>query len=214
MLRRILCALALVTPLISGGAVWAQTADKPAQPETLMLIQEGVLLTVPAGWREVSRGVNEGHFVAKHLPANESLSNWTRMITVQTYRSPLDSAAQYLDSLAHVMSNFCDPVSIGPLITASADGYEAAMRETSCGRVRGDDAGEYMLHKAIKGQSSFFVVQWSARLPPFDVKAGLPISKTEFDNWVGFMQTVRICRMDDSDRACIRPDKPEAADKK
>lgn len=204
MFNRILRALALAVPLL---------AAQPAQAQTQATLDEGIVLGIPVGWYEAFHGIRNGVFTAEHLPLGEGRKNWTRMIVVQTYRELPAGAALFLDRFAKEANTACERLAIGPLVTASADGYEAAMRETSCGKARDGGHGEYILSKAIKGKSSFFVVQWAARLPAYDPFAGIPIAAGELERWMTFMQASRICRMDDSDRACVRsgeaPAEPE-----
>jgi Rap1a immunity proteins len=168
--------------------------------ELAPIFSQLLLLYVPGNFRPVyEKESSTGTFyIAESVPAGESTSQWTQMIT-KTGAKGLASKANLTPqvlavNLAHRFNSVC-PTSFSDLDfgTMQIDGYDAYALVASCGTVS-DASGahsESTLIVEIKGSDDYYSVQWAVRGPAS--AQPVPLNEPIWRKRMQTMQPIKLC---------------------
>lgn len=141
---------------LTGGALQAQP-----------LKNENLLVGVPQGFKPAFKGAKNGVNMQEFIPADETLQNWTEMVTVQVFLSRKDlEPAPFLGAIRQKWGGSCDGTTATPVVTGKVNGYDAAAILLRCPLLTSTGKPEFTILKAIKGNDSFYVVQRAVRSTP------------------------------------------------
>ena len=137
-------------------------ATAPAQ-----LKDENLLVGMPQGFKVGFNESRNGMNMQERVPANETVQNWTEMVTVQVFlnRSDLDPA-QFLAMMEKRWAGACKGSTATPVATGRTGGYASATTLLRCPLLASSGKPETTMMKAIKGNDSFYVVQRAVRGVP------------------------------------------------
>jgi len=167
--------LALLFSLIATGAAPAPGADAPAtaggaQRVVAPVFHRLVAFTLPAPFKMSFERTTGNIYVREHVPAGETVDEWTRMISlggVQGLSYNADATLQaYLQALARGFQRHCPEtyvaLDLGPQPLVKEPSFASVV---SCGRVSsgGKAHSETSVMLAVKGPDDFYVLQWAER---------------------------------------------------
>jgi hypothetical protein len=145
-------AVAVAALLCLGAAAHAQLKD------------ENLLIGLPQGFKVGFSDSRNGMNMQEWVPVNESVQNWTEMVTVQIFlnRKDLDPA-QFLANMEKQWATACTGSTATPTVTGKTNGYSSATRLFRCPLLASSGKPETTVMKAIKGNDSFYLVQRAVR---------------------------------------------------
>jgi hypothetical protein len=167
--------LALFLALIAAGAAPAPGADAPtkaggAQRVITPVFHRLVAFTLPPSFKMSFERTTGNIYVREHVPAGETVDEWTRMISLSgvqglSYNADATLPA-YLQALARGFQRHCPEtyvaLDLGPQPLVKEPSFASV---ASCGRVSsgGKAHSETSVMLAIKGPDDFYVLQWTER---------------------------------------------------
>jgi hypothetical protein len=158
-----------------AGAASAPGADAPTktgggQRVITPVFHRLVAFTLPASFKMSFERTTGNIYVREHVPAGETVDEWTRMISlsgVQGLSYNADATLQaYLQALARGFQVHCPgtyvALDLGPQPLVKEPSFASV---ASCGRVSsgGKAHSETSVMLAIKGPDDFYVLQWTER---------------------------------------------------
>jgi hypothetical protein len=165
--------LALFLALIAAGAAPVPGADTKAggaQRVITPVFHRLVAFSLPQSFKMSFERTTGNIYVREHVPAGETVDEWTRMISlsgVQGLSYNADATLQaYLQALARGFQRHCPEsfvaLDLGPQLTVKEPSFASV---ASCGRVSsgGKAHSETSVMLAIKGPDDFYVLQWTER---------------------------------------------------
>jgi hypothetical protein len=166
--RALLAAPLLV--LVAGAATAAETGAGSAQRVITPVFHRLVAFTLPAPFRMSFERTTGNVYMREHVPAGESVDEWTRMISLSgvqglSYNADATLPA-YLQALARGFQRHCPEtyvaLDLGPQPLVKEPSFASV---ASCGRVSSGGKGrsETTVMLAIKGPDDFYVLQWTER---------------------------------------------------
>lgn len=172
-----------------------------AAPSYAQLKNENLLVGMPQGFKVGFQDSRNGMNMQEWVPANETVQNWTEMVTAQIFlkRSDLDPV-QFLATMAKQWAGACQGSTATPAATGKANGYLAATMLLRCPLLASSGKPETTMIKAIKGSDSFYVVQRAARSVPGE--AQLAQMKAHLD-------AVSVCDSRLPAHPCLMPGAPK-----
>ena len=177
--------IALASLLCLGAAAQAQ------------LKNENLLVALPQGFKVGFQDSGNGMNMQEWVPANETVQNWTEMVTVQVFlkRSDLDPV-QFLATMAQQWAGACKGSTATPAATGKTNGYASATTLLRCPLLASSGKPETTMIKAIKGGDSFYVVQRAARSVPGEAQ----LARTK-----AYLETVSVCDSRLRAHPCVMP---------
>ena len=155
---------------------------------------ENLIVLPPAGF--VVGHADTANFVSltEWIPANETVQNWSEMVTVQIFSRRGDlNPVPFLKSLQGHWLAACPGSTPAAVAPDKVNGYEAATMLLRCPRLAATSRPETTMFRAIKGKGSFYVVQRAIR------SSGTP---DEVERMKRYLGEVRVCEAGSSDRPC------------
>jgi hypothetical protein len=154
-----------------AGAAPVTGADTPAggaQRVIVPVFHRLVAFTLPRSFKMSFERTTGNIYVREHVPAGESVDEWTRMITLSgvqglSYNADATLPA-YLQALARGFQRHCPEsyvaLDLGPQSVVREPSFASV---ASCGRVSsgGKAHSETSVMLAIKGPDDFYVLQWT-----------------------------------------------------
>jgi hypothetical protein len=115
---------------------------------------------VPEGFKIIYQHKDSSGEIIEIISASETLENWSRMITIQTFTdgNKYDPEKFILD-ISRLAKDQCGSVQVEPVTTAQQNGFFFSHKVIMCSPNIKTDKAEIMNIKAIKGKDSFFVAQ-------------------------------------------------------
>ena len=131
------------------------------------LKNENLLVGMPQGFKVGFTDSRNGMNMQEGVPVNETVQNWTEMVTVQVFlkRSDLDPV-QFLATMEKQWAGACKGSTATPMASGKANGYASATMTLRCPLLASSGKPETTMMKTIKGNDSFYVVQRAARSVP------------------------------------------------
>jgi hypothetical protein len=159
--------------LLLAGAAAVRAADTGAggaQRVITPVFHRLVAFTLPAPFRMSFERTTGNIYVREHVPAGETVDEWTRMISLSgvqglSYNADATLPA-YLQALARGFQRHCPEtyvaLDLGPQPLVKEPSFASV---ASCGRVSsgGKAHSETSVMLAIRGPDDFYVLQWTER---------------------------------------------------
>ena len=153
-----------------------------------LLAAERLGWSMPEGWKV---GYQKGNII-ELVKKDESVQNWTRLITFQQYKSSEKTDGNTL--ITHMEQGFskdCKEVELIPFKNGFQGGYEIVHAILLCTTNKANGKGEIYQVKTLKGKEMFFVVQYAYRVEPF--KTGeFPLEESEMKQTIDYVAKVQI----------------------
>jgi hypothetical protein len=194
-------ALAFVcgAPLAAAQTQQSLTRSAVSARSISPVFHQLVAFTLPAPFTAAFEKTNGGFYIREHVPAGETVDDWSRMITV-TGSSGLASDERatpqaYLQAIARGFQRHC-PDTFATLDLGAAAVHEYAAYEviTSCGHI-GEAGGkahsETAIMLAIKGLQDFYTFQWAERGP--DSSRAPAIDEKYWQAQLAKLRPIRFC---------------------
>lgn len=147
---------------------------------------ENLLQPLPSGFKVVNEQV-EGHAsLTEMVPLDESVGEWTRMVTTQVYRGLSDPSffAKYKDQMKDRWSKACDVADTKPFSDSSENGYAAHVWLQVCAFKDKQKKPEITLFKFIQGRDATYVVQMAFHFQP---------TKAQLAESMAYLGKVTVC---------------------
>ena len=164
-----------------------------APPAAAQLVNENLLVKMPAGYKVGYHAENDKQMITEMVPSGETVDDWTEMVTVQIFRGRKLAPEQFRDSLMKGWNEGCPNASSKPTTSATENGYPSVLWLLNCPRNPKTGKPEITWFKAIRGNDSFYVVQKAFKFTP---------SKEQVAQWLGYLKSVSVCDTRLSDRRC------------
>lgn len=166
-------------------------------PSHAQLKGENLLVALPQGFKVGFQDSRNGMNMQEWVPANETVQNWTEMVTVQVFlkRADLDPV-QFLSTMAQQWAGACKGSTATPAATGMANGYISATTLLRCPLLASSGKPETTMIKAIEGSDSFYVVQRAARSVPSEAQ----LARTK-----AYLETVSVCDSRLPAHPCLMP---------
>ena len=158
------------------------------------LKKENLLHGMPDGYKVGHQSRKGNNLIVEMVPANETVQNWTEMLTVNiTFGNLPVTPVKYSELMKDMWGKSC-PDSGGSMIASGKEnGYPFAVWILSCQHNPSSGKPEWTLFKAIKGNDSFYVVQKAWRREP---------TKNKIKDWMQHLRKVKVCDSRLPDRKC------------
>ncbi|MBN9514849.1 MAG: hypothetical protein J0H97_15695 [Alphaproteobacteria bacterium] len=134
---------------------------------TAQLKNENLLVGLPQGFKVGFSEQRNGMNMQEWVPSNETVQNWTEMVTVQVFlnRTDLDPV-KFLTTLQQQWAGACKGSNATSVATSRVNGYLSASMLLRCPLLTSTGKPETTMVKTIKGNDSFYVVQRAVRAIP------------------------------------------------
>ena len=120
---------------------------------------------VPKGFKVAYKNANKSQSILEIIEKSESLKNWTRMITIQTFKDGKDyQPEKFILDMANLAKKQCGNVQVVPVKTGEQNGYAFVQKIILCNPNKQTNKSELMNIKAIKGNDLFYVAQVATRV--------------------------------------------------
>ncbi len=170
-------------------AVFLAPASARAQ-----LKDETLLQTLPPGYKFGLQKTQNALTVQEAIPENESLDNWTEMVTTQVFLGRRDlNPDQFRIMMEQRWSIVCKDSKFDDGKLGEEKGYPVLFWVMRCPLNPKTGKPEMTWLKAIKGNDSFYIVQKAFRFEP---------TQEQISRWLQYLQTVNVCDTRLPDRAC------------
>jgi hypothetical protein len=189
-------SLALAALLLAGFTVPSWPAQQVFRDERLIVFPDD---SWEVGFSDSKPALTMFEFV----PKGETVQNWTRLLTVQTFtgnKTPLADWAERFRSSFPERWN-CDGRKLIPSLSGWKNGYPWMRFIAICNRNPANNLGEMALIHIVRGRENLFIVQRAWRGPPFS-QAVAPVPPAEFQEWQTFMDQVVVCDPRYAENAC------------
>lgn len=136
-----------------------------AAAETTPKGTEQLRFHIPKGFKVAYKNENKSQSILEIIQKSESLENWTRMITIQTFKDGKDHQPEkFILSIANLAKKQCGNVQVVPVKTSVQNGYPFVQKIILCNPNKQTNKSELMNIKAIKGNNLFYVAQVANRV--------------------------------------------------
>lgn len=158
------------------------------------LKNENLLVGMPQGFKVGFSDSRNGMNMQEWVPANETVQNWTEMVTVQIFvnRKDLDPV-QFLATMEKQWEGACKGSTATPPVTGKVNGYTSATTLLRCPLLASTGKPETTMMKAIRGNDSFYLVQRAVR--------GVPTA-SQLDRTKQYLDGVSVCDTRVAARPC------------
>jgi len=138
--------------------------------------------------------------MTEYVPTDESVTDWSRMMTVQVFHGASISASGFLQGLGKRYMDSCPGTEVrgNGIRSGTVNAYPVSMLMLMCPRNPSTDKPETTLFRVIKGADALYAVQWSWRsVPPAE----------QIDQAVKSMTSVTVCDTRGTEHPCpqLRP---------
>lgn len=156
---------------------------------------ENLLQPLPGGFK-VANEQAEGHAsLTEMVPVDESVDQWTRMVTTQVYRGLSDASffAKYKEQMKDRWSKACDVADTKPFSDSSENGYATHVWLQVCAFNDKQKKSEVTLFKFIQGRDATYVVQMAFHFQP---------AKAQLAESMAYLGKVTVCDTRRADSPC------------
>ena len=156
---------------------------------------ENLLQPLPGGFK-VANEQAEGHAsLTEMVPVDESVDQWTRMVTTQVYRGLSDASffAKYKEQMKDRWSKACDVADTKPFSDSSENGYATHVWLQVCAFKDKQKKSEVTLFKFIQGRDATYVVQMAFHFQP---------AKAQLAESMAYLGKVTVCDTRRADSPC------------
>jgi hypothetical protein len=137
------------------------------QPAQAQLKDENLLAPLPAGFKVGYHESKGGMVIQEFVPANETVENWSEMVTAQIFLGQHDfDGVRVLGIIEQEWVKACPASKPNAISTARVNGYAAWNLFLQCPLLASTGKPETTFFRAVKGNDSFYIVQRAARSMP------------------------------------------------
>jgi hypothetical protein len=120
---------------------------------------------VPKGFKIAYQQENETSSVVEIISAAETLDNWSRMVTIQTFNDATKyDPEKYIIEISRRARELCGKVQVEPVTTSQQNGFAFSHKVIMCEPNLKTSKSEITNIKAIKGKQAFYVAQVTNRV--------------------------------------------------
>jgi hypothetical protein len=167
-----------------------------ARPALAELVNENLLAAAPPGYKVGFHDKKNDLQITEWVPANQTVQNWTEMLTVQVFYGLKIAPEQFMHQLEQRWHSACPGSGAAqPIVGSVENGYPTLVWILDCPKNPATDQLELTWFKAVQGNDSFYVVQKAFKFAP---------SKEQITRWIGYLKGVMVCDSRLPDRACPR----------
>ena len=165
-----------------------------ASAATAELVNENILIVAPPGYKVGFRDKKPETQMTEFVPANQTVENWTEMVTVQVFFGLKATPEEFMRELEKRWRAACPGAEDGaPVASGPENGYPTLVWILNCPQNPGTGKPEITWFKAVQGNDSFYLVQKAFKFTP---------TKEQVIRWVGYLKKVGVCDLRIADRAC------------
>lgn len=192
MLRR-LFRKELALMLLASLSLYAGTALAGLEDENL-------LQPLPDHFKIANQDGNKRMSLTEMVPKDESVDDWSTMVTTQIYYGAKDvSFDDYRSDMGQRWKSACDTAESASVKDGDENGYAFQLWVQSCHFNDAKRKPEITWFKMIKGHDSAYVVQVAFHHEP---------SKDEITQWMTYLGKVGVCDSRLKGQECTRGAKP------
>jgi hypothetical protein len=145
---------------------------------------ENLLVAVPKGYKPDYNAKNARGIITEMVPQNESVKNWTEMLTVQIFFRVKPGPDAFRQRIAQGWLKSCKGASAHTIAQGQENGYPFAVWMLACPRNAETGKPEWTWFKAIQGNDSFYVVQKAFKFEP---------ARLQIIEWTRYLKGVSVC---------------------
>jgi hypothetical protein len=165
-----------------------------AHPAMADLVNENLLAGAPPGYKIGFQDKNNDLQMTEWVPANQTVENWTEMVTVQVFYGLKITPEEFMHQIEQRWRNACPGAGDAqPIVGSVENGYPSLLWILDCPKNPATDKPEMTWLKGVKGNDSFYVVQKAFKFTP---------TKEQITRWIAYLKAVRVCDSRIADRAC------------
>ncbi|MEO7224322.1 MAG: hypothetical protein ABIY37_17780 [Devosia sp.] len=135
-----------------------------AVPARAELVAENLLTGLPDGFKVGFQTREGGMEMMEFIPAEESVENWSSMITIQVFHGMKNADGDaFASDVAQMWQGGCKDSSTERVEAGTVNGYAAALWHYWCPLNTQTGLPEEMWLEAIRGTDALYVVQYAYR---------------------------------------------------
>jgi hypothetical protein len=135
-----------------------------ASSPTAALENENLLTTIPSGFKVGFQNKSASQAIAEYVPEQESVEDWSRMVTVQIFYSLKGADPEaFAGKLAKQWLAACSGGAARKATSNVENGYKFSLWIYNCPRNPQTGKSENMWMKAVSGADSLYSVQYAYR---------------------------------------------------
>lgn len=155
---------------------------------------ENLLVRIPPGYKVDFQRNDSNARITEMVPANESVKNWTEMLTVQVFYRLSDVAPEKMkNQLEQLWSKACPGSQSKQIKSGVEGGYPSITWVMTCKSNPSTGKPENTWFRTIQGVDSLYVVQKAYKFTP---------TKAQENQWLEFLQKVSVCDPRVPERPC------------
>jgi len=153
-------------------------------PPAVAFENENLLIAMPKGYKPDYNAKNARGIITEMVPQNQTVKNWTEMLTVQIFFRSKQAPDAFRERIAQDWAKACKGSSLHPLAQGKENGYAFAVFMLACPRNPQTGMPEWTWFKAIQGNDSFYVVQKAFKFEP---------ARLQIIEWTRYLKGVTVC---------------------
>ena len=164
---------------------------------------EKPIIQIPASWVVVSKARSDNSRITELVLPGQTAEHWTDMITLVSARKDGQTVDSVLQHMAGAAASGCEtpPVLGAPNRFVDA-GYPAAVQYAVCNKTTRWGLPELFIYKTIEGDSGYYEVLRSWRLPGKPRSFGPAFSKAALEDGLHLLDSAHICNTSRADSPC------------
>lgn len=157
------------------------------------LNNENLLVSMPENFK-VDFEKKEKHMTMMEMvPVDQSVQNWTQMVTVQVFFNLKISLEDFQSQLKKLWATSCSESESIPIREGTENGYSFMIWLQACPLNKTTNKPELTWFKTIRGNDSLYVVQKAFKYSPKD---------EEIVSLMHYLKAVKVCDTRIPERAC------------
>lgn len=164
------------------------------------LKNENLLQPLPHDFKIANQDGNQKASLTEMVPKDETLDDWSTMVTTQIYYGEKDASFEiYRSNMKQRWKAACDTAESASVRDGEENGYAFQLWVQSCHFSDEKRKPEITWFKMIKGHDSAYVVQVAFHYEP---------SKPEIVQWMKYLGSVTVCDSRLKGQGCTREMEP------
>jgi hypothetical protein len=157
-------------------------------------MEETMIYSIPPGYRLGYSTVHGNMHMSEFVPINESVDNWTEMVTLQTFIGMKNvDMNRYRAIMNRQWTTACPVGNVSALGSGVQRGYPAAFMVMSCPLNLATQKPEITYFEVVQGNDNFYVVQKAFKFTP---------TMEQMQYWTKNMRLAVVCDNRLADRPC------------
>lgn len=178
----------------TAAAYLAALAIAPAARSAPAFQDETLLVTIPTGFTVGKQGENGPMIGAEYVPQGETVTAWTRMITVQVFRNiKKGDPNQFGEGVGRGWTAACPGSDVRKIKDGIEGGYPFAVWQFLCPNNPQTGKPENMYAKMIGGTDALYSIQYAYRSE---------LTKEIIPPTMSYLGGIRVCDTRRPDRPC------------